>query len=102
MKKPVVAAVKVFMSEIFESTRILVSQEQLAVDQLICESLHSNIELINKIGEHIIKSGGKRLRPLLVLLSAKAFGYTGFAHIQLAAIIELLHTATLLHDDVVD
>lgn len=90
------------MSEIFESTRSLVSQEQDAVDQLIRESLHSDIDLINKISEHIIKSGGKRLRPLLVLLSAKAFGYTGFAHIQLATIIELLHTATLLHDDVVD
>ncbi len=90
------------MSEVFESTRDMVSNEQQAVNQLIRESLHSNIELINKISEHIIKSGGKRLRPLLVLLSAKAFGYSGFAHIQLATIIELLHTATLLHDDVVD
>src|SRR4051812_40882712 len=101
-KKPVVAAVRVSMSEVFESTRNLVSNEQQAVNQLIRESLHSNIELINKISEHIIKSGGKRLRPLLVLLSAKTFGYSGFAHIQLATIIELLHTATLLHDDVID
>jgi octaprenyl-diphosphate synthase len=90
------------MSEIFKHIRDLVSQEQEAVNQLIRESLYSSITLINQISEHIIKSGGKRLRPLLVLLSAKAFGYEGFAHIQLAAIMELLHTASLLHDDVVD
>jgi octaprenyl-diphosphate synthase len=102
MKKRAVVVVRVFMSEIFESIRSLIAEDQKAVDQLILESLQSNVELINQIGKHIIKSGGKRLRPLLVLLSAKAFGYEGFSHIQLAAIIELLHTATLLHDDVVD
>src|SRR3990167_1984668 len=73
-----------------------------AVNQLIIQSLHSDIELIHLIGERIIDSGGKRLRPLLVLLSAKAFGYEGSEHIRLAAVIEFVHTATLLHDDVVD
>src|SRR4051812_7999794 len=102
MKKPVAAAARVSMSEMFKNIYTLVSQEQEAVNQLIRESLHSKIKLINQISEHIIKSGGKRLRPLLVLLSAKAFGYEGFSHIQLAAIMELLHTASLLHDDVVD
>lgn len=90
------------MSEVIDAIRSPLLDDQKACDQLIRDSLKSNVELISKIGDHIIQSGGKRLRPLLVLLSAKAFGYQGTAHIQLAAVIELLHTATLLHDDVVD
>ena len=90
------------MSELFDAVRSPILDDQQSCDHLIRESLKSSVELINKIGDHIIQSGGKRLRPLLVLLSSKAFGYIGQSHIKLAAVIELLHTATLLHDDVVD
>lgn len=73
------------------------------LDAFILDELHSDILLIQKITEHIVKSGGKRLRPLAVLLFAKAAGYTGIIeHIELASIIEFVHTATLLHDDVID
>ena len=72
------------------------------LDATIHESLHSDIASINSISQHITQNPGKRLRPLLTLLTAKACGYKGDAHILLAAIIELIHTATLLHDDVVD
>lgn len=82
--------------------RALVQNDLAATDQLINDCLHSEIPLIPQLGHHLIHSGGKRLRPLLVLLSAHAFGYQGQKHIDLAAIIELIHTATLLHDDVVD
>lgn len=85
-----------------DAIRALVASELSAVDELICQQLNSPIELINTIGKHIIASGGKRMRPILVLLSAHCFGYSGTAHIDLAATIELIHTATLLHDDVVD
>jgi octaprenyl-diphosphate synthase len=71
-------------------------------EQLITENLHSPIGLINDLSDHIIQSGGKRIRPLLVLLSAKSLGYEGDLHIHLAAVVELIHTATLLHDDVID
>jgi octaprenyl-diphosphate synthase len=73
-----------------------------AVDRLIRDSLDSNVVLIRQISEYIIGSGGKRLRPMLVLLAARACGYRGEHHVTLAAIIEFIHTATLLHDDVVD
>ena len=73
-----------------------------AVDRVIRESLHSDVVLVRQVAEHIIASGGKRLRPALVILSAGAFGYSGVAHHRLAAIVEFIHTATLLHDDVVD
>ncbi len=73
-----------------------------AVDRLIRDSLDSNVVLIRQIAEYIIGSGGKRLRPMLVLLAARACGYRGSHHVTLAAIIEFIHTATLLHDDVVD
>ena len=72
------------------------------VDALIQEKLHSSVGLIDQLGHYIVNSGGKRLRPALVLLSARAFAYKGTQHIDLAAIIEFIHTATLLHDDVVD
>jgi len=84
------------------SIRNLVQVELIATDNLIDECLESQIALIKQLGQHLIHSGGKRLRPLLVLLSAKAFNYQGQSHINLAAVIELVHTATLLHDDVVD
>lgn len=86
----------------FEKIRTLIENDQQAADRLLMDCLRSDIGLINELGAHIIQSGGKRLRPLLGLLSAKAFDYSGESHILLAAIIELLHTATLLHDDVVD
>jgi octaprenyl-diphosphate synthase len=80
----------------------LSADDMAAVDCLIRESLDSNVVLIRQIAEYIIGSGGKRLRPMLVCLAARACGYTGIHHIRLAAIIEFIHTATLLHDDVVD
>jgi len=73
-----------------------------SVNQLIIKQLHSNVDLVENIGHYIVEAGGKRLRPLLVLLTARSLGYTGKQHINLAAIIEFIHTATLLHDDVVD
>lgn len=73
-----------------------------AVTDYILNHLGSNVPLVEKIGHHIVAGGGKRLRPLLVLLSANACGYKGEQHIPLAAVIEFIHTATLLHDDVVD
>lgn len=74
----------------------------VAVDQVIRSRLHSDVALVNQVGEYIISSGGKRLRPALVILSAQAFGYQGKLHYDLAAVVEFIHTATLLHDDVVD
>ncbi len=73
-----------------------------AVDAVIRDRLRSDIALIGSIGEYIIGGGGKRLRPAVLLLVARAQGYRGSAHTQLAAVIEFIHTATLLHDDVVD
>lgn len=72
------------------------------VNQLIIQRLSSDVPLVEKIAHYIIESGGKRLRPLLVLLSSQALGYDRDEHLKLAAVIEFLHTATLLHDDVVD
>ncbi|HEY5790449.1 MAG TPA: polyprenyl synthetase family protein, partial [Gammaproteobacteria bacterium] len=85
-----------------QQIRTLVADDASAVDALIRRRLQSDVVLINQLGHYIINSGGKRLRPLLVLLAARAFGYGGPHHIALAAIIEFIHTATLLHDDVVD
>lgn len=73
-----------------------------AVDEVIRQSLHSEVVLINQVAEYIINSGGKRLRPALVLLSAGVFGEIKAQHHTLAAVVEFIHTATLLHDDVVD
>jgi len=72
------------------------------VNDLIIQRLASDVPLVEKIAQYIIESGGKRLRPLLVLLSSQAAGYRADDHLKLAAVIEFLHTATLLHDDVVD
>lgn len=82
--------------------RALIQDDINAVDQLILDRLSSDVVLINQIGHYIINSGGKRLRPLLVLLSARACGYQGSDHQLMAAVIEFIHTSTLLHDDVVD
>ena len=84
------------------SFQTIISDDFSLVNQCIREKLYSDVALVNQISHYIIQSGGKRLRPVLVLLAANACGYKGQSHIALAAIIELLHTATLLHDDVVD
>ena len=85
-----------------QDIRTLVTEEMRAVDRLIEDCLHSDIPLIDQLGHYIVNSGGKRLRPILILLIANHFNYHGNQHINIAAIIELVHTATLLHDDVVD
>ena len=85
-----------------ESIQTLARDEMQQVDTLIRARLSSEVLLINQISEHIIAAGGKRLRPMLTVLAAKAMGYNGQQHTALAAIIEFIHTATLLHDDVVD
>ncbi|HVL75847.1 MAG TPA: octaprenyl diphosphate synthase [Noviherbaspirillum sp.] len=72
------------------------------VDAVIRAKLQSDVALINQIGEYIIGAGGKRIRPMLLLLTANAHGYRGTHHHTLAAVVEFIHTATLLHDDVVD
>ncbi|MBT8091897.1 MAG: octaprenyl diphosphate synthase [Gammaproteobacteria bacterium] len=73
-----------------------------AVNRLIEESLESDVALVSQVSQYIVMSGGKRLRPLIVLLAARALGYSGDQHVRAATIIEFIHTATLLHDDVVD
>jgi len=80
----------------------LVGPDMQRVNDCITTRLQSQVALINQIGNYIINSGGKRLRPIIHLLCANALGYRGTYHIDLAAIIEFIHTATLLHDDVVD
>ncbi|MDH5324212.1 MAG: octaprenyl diphosphate synthase [Gammaproteobacteria bacterium] len=80
----------------------LIEADMQQVDQLIRNRLRSEVVLINQLSHYIINSGGKRLRPALVLLSTRAFGYKGTQQFALAAIVEFIHTATLLHDDVVD
>ena len=84
------------------SLQTIVNEEFILVDQCIRDQLHSDVVMINKIVQYVIQSGGKRIRPLLVLLTARISGFQGSSHILLAAIIEFLHTATLLHDDVID
>lgn len=85
-----------------ENLSKLLAADMQSVDQVIRERLHSEVVLIRQVAEYIIGGGGKRLRPALVLLSAGALGYRGTAHHTLAAVVEFIHTATLLHDDVVD
>ena len=79
-----------------------IAADMAAVNAVIRRNLHSEVSLVNQIAEYIISAGGKRLRPVLVLLVANAYGYQGKAHHELAAVVEFIHTATLLHDDVVD
>lgn len=85
-----------------EAIRGAIEPEMRTVDQVIRQRLHSDVALIRQVAEYIIASGGKRLRPALVILSAGAFGYHGNHQYELAAVVEFIHTATLLHDDVVD
>lgn len=86
----------------FDAIKQLTLAEAKAVDQLIVSELSSDVILINEIGRYIVTNGGKRLRPMLLLLAAKALGDVSQNHLILAAVIEFIHTATLLHDDVVD
>ena len=81
---------------------ILARDDMQAVDELISTSLASDVALVSQVSEYIVLSGGKRLRPLVVLLASRALGYEGKQHRRTAAIVEFIHTATLLHDDVVD
>ena len=85
-----------------EEIRRLIAADLEAVDDEIRRELASDVVLINQLGHYIINSGGKRLRPMLVLLAARGLGYQGPHHVTLAAVVEFIHTATLLHDDVVD
>ena len=96
------AAERAAASLSLEDVARLAAPDMAAVDDLIRESLKSDVMLVSQVSEYIVTSGGKRLRPLVVLLAARALGYTGDGHVQAAAIIEFIHTATLLHDDVVD
>jgi octaprenyl-diphosphate synthase len=84
------------------SVRTLLGDDWPGVDRQIIKHLQSDVALVNSVARYIVNSGGKRLRPLLVLLAARACGYQGDKHIAAAVIIEFIHTATLLHDDVVD
>ncbi len=85
-----------------EPFNTLIADDMRAVDGVIRRWLASDVALIRQVSEHIVNAGGKRLRPALVLLCARALGYRGTHHHQLAAVVELIHTSTLLHDDVVD
>jgi len=85
-----------------DAIRALVQEDLAAADARVRAELASDVDLINQLGQYLVAAGGKRLRPLVVLLAARACGAKGPAHVDLAAIIEFIHTATLLHDDVVD
>ena len=85
-----------------QTVKALVQNDLVAVDAVIRASMKSTVPLVDQVAEHIIAGGGKRIRPLIVLLAARACGYRGASHIDAAAFIEFIHTATLLHDDVVD
>ena len=80
----------------------LIAADMQATDTVIRTRLHSDVPLVSQVAEYIVAGGGKRMRPALLLLSAGAIGYAGKAHHELAAVVEFIHTATLLHDDVVD
>lgn len=102
----IIGSPSAFSFEIFpvtiEKIHKRIAADMQSVDAVIRASLHSDVALVRQVAQHIIAGGGKRLRPALVLLSAGAFGYAGTDHFKLAAIVEFIHTATLLHDDVVD
>lgn len=80
----------------------LLNDEILRVEEQFRKDLESRVPLIRKVGEYVLASGGKRVRPMMLLLSAKLAGYQGESHVGLASVVEFIHTATLLHDDVVD
>jgi octaprenyl-diphosphate synthase len=96
------AAVTTSNSFTLEDLKTLTDRDMLRVNQVISDNLASEVVLINQLSQHIILSGGKRLRPMLVILAAKACHYQGEEDALLAAVVEFIHTATLLHDDVVD
>ncbi|MGD8925236.1 MAG: polyprenyl synthetase family protein, partial [Thioalkalispiraceae bacterium] len=85
-----------------EEIYALIDDDMVRVNECIKDKLRSDVVLINQVGQYIVHSGGKRLRPVLHLLTANAFQYKGDQHIECATLIEFIHTATLLHDDVVD
>jgi octaprenyl-diphosphate synthase len=85
-----------------DQLKALTADDMTRVNQVVVDNLTSPVALINQLSQHIIYSGGKRLRPMLVTLCAKACGYEGDQDALLAAVVEFIHTATLLHDDVVD
>jgi octaprenyl-diphosphate synthase len=87
---------------LFRDIKGLVLKDFKLIDLFIFKSLNSHVSLINEVGFYISNSGGKRLRPLLLLLMSKVCGYKGNLHIPLSVVIEFIHTSTLLHDDVVD
>ncbi len=86
------------IQEVFD----LVKDDMCSVEEVFKKNLNSSVPLVGKVGEYIFGSGGKRFRPLLLLLSARLCGYKGESHVPLAGVMEFIHTATLLHDDVVD
>lgn len=86
----------------YQQLRAVVEPDFLAVNKFIVEQLHSDVPLVENIGHYIVDAGGKRMRPLLVLLAARSCGIDNEQHIPMAAVVEFIHTATLLHDDVVD
>lgn len=86
----------------YQQIRSVVESDLLAVNKFVVDQLHSEVPLVENIGHYIVDAGGKRLRPLLVLMAARACGIKTEQHIPMAAVIEFIHTATLLHDDVVD
>jgi len=96
------AAVTTSNTFTLEDLKTLTDGDMLRVNQVITDNLASEVVLINQLSQHIILSGGKRLRPMLVILAAKACQYQGEEDALLAAVVEFIHTATLLHDDVVD
>ena len=96
------AAEKPLETVAFDAVSNLTRDDMQAVDRLIATSLETDVALVSQVSRYIVSSGGKRLRPLIVLLAARGFGYEGDKHVHAAAIIEFIHTATLLHDDVVD
>jgi octaprenyl-diphosphate synthase len=85
-----------------KNIQTLTQDDMTAVNNLIYSQINSDVALINQLGIYIVNAGGKRMRPMLTVLAARAFDYQGDDHISIAAIIEFIHTATLLHDDVVD
>ena len=99
---PVVNTIDSISQMDFKAIQKLISEDMQNVNNLIQKCLYSDIVLVNQLSHYIIASGGKRLRPMLSLLAARACGYKGDKHINIAAIVEFIHTATLLHDDVVD
>ena len=86
----------------YQQIRSVVEDDFKSVDKFIVDQLYSNVPLVENIGHYIVEAGGKRLRPLLVMLAAKACKIDNQQHVSLASVIEFIHTATLLHDDVVD